>query len=74
MELTLIGMALSLGISFVFKEPMATEAHVRHGIFTDNFCAFRGFRGFRGYLPRFRLESVISNPDRTLPDPDQTHA
>ena len=24
---------------------MTTEAHGKHGIFTDNFCVFRGFRG-----------------------------
>jgi len=41
----------------IFKKPMAiTEAHGKHGIFTDNFCVFRGFRG---YLPRFRLESSV---------------
>jgi len=25
---------------------MATEAHGKYGIFTDNFCVFRGFRGY----------------------------
>ena len=25
----------------IFKEPMATEAHGKHGIFTDNFSVFR---------------------------------
>jgi hypothetical protein len=47
----LTGMALTQGISLV-KKPMATEAHGKHGIFTDDFWVFRGFRG---YLSRFRL-------------------
>jgi hypothetical protein len=42
-------------IVLIFKEPVATEAHGKHGIFMDNFCVFRGFRG---YLSRFRLKSV----------------
>jgi hypothetical protein len=37
-------------IVLILKETMATEAHGKHGIFTDNFCVFRGFRG---YLSRF---------------------
>ena len=36
-------------IVLIVREPMATEAHGKHGIFTDNFCVFRG------YLSRFRL-------------------
>jgi hypothetical protein len=44
------------GYRSYIKEPMATEAHGKHGIFTDDFCVFRGFRGFRGYLSRFRLK------------------
>jgi hypothetical protein len=34
------------GYRSYIKEPMATEAHGKHGIFTDNFCVFRGFRGY----------------------------
>jgi hypothetical protein len=41
------------GYRSYIKEPMATEAHGKHGIFTDNFCVFRGFRG---YLSRFRIK------------------
>jgi hypothetical protein len=37
---------------------MATEAHGKHGIFTDNFCVFRGFRG---YLSQFRLGADLAH-------------
>ena len=40
-------------IVLMFKEPMATEAHGKHGIYKDNFCVFRGFRGC---LSRFRFK------------------
>jgi len=49
-------------IVLIVREPMATEAHGKHGIFTDNFFVFRGYLS-RFRLNRLRLINKVSAPD-----------